>query len=59
MTKCPGKAEMSLFGKYVDLSKASGSKLAQFETIFCYSVPIHSGFMKIVRNSTPITFISP
>jgi len=58
MTKCPGKAEMASFGKYVDLSKASGSKLAHFETIFRYSVPIYSGVMKMVRNSTPITFIS-
>ena len=50
MTKCVGKAEMSSVGKYVDLSKASGSKLARVETIFHYSVPIHSGFIKIERN---------
>ena len=39
MTEWPGKAGMLSFQITVDPFKASGIKLANFYTIFCYSVP--------------------
>ena len=40
MTEWPGKADMLSFQITFDLCKASGNELAQFSTIFRYSVPI-------------------
>ena len=41
MTELPGKTDMSSFRVTVDLCKASGTKLAHFQTILCYSEPIY------------------
>ena len=41
MTEWPGKAGMLSFQTTVDLFKDSGTKVAHFQTIFRYFVPIY------------------